>query len=154
MKNSALPPGLTLIENFITKEQEESLLKMLNWDEYGKMLSIHRNNVSRLLKRNMKCIAESASLQLKHRQVKHFGYEFEYSTNTVNPDRPIAPIPRNYKFLQTLFDKHGHKYTYDQLTINKYLPGQGSAFQHLYFYQSISLCSPRFSNTQRKKFFI
>jgi len=71
-------------------------------------------------------VPESVSSQLKHRQVKHFGYEFEYGTNIVDPDKPIAPIPQDYKFLQTLFDKYGHKYTYDQLTINKYLSGQGN----------------------------
>ncbi|KAM0726305.1 Alkylated DNA repair protein alkB-like protein 8 [Formica fusca] len=102
ISKSNFPPGLTLIENFITKEQEETLLGTLDWGE-----------------------CESVSSQLKHRQVKHFGYEFEYGTNMVNPDNPIAPIPQDYKFLQTLFDKHSHKYTYDQLTINKYLPGQG-----------------------------
>lgn len=101
--NFAFPPGLTLIENFITKDQEETLLRTLNWEN--------------------EC--ESVSSQLKHRQVKHFGYEFEYGTNMVNPENPIGPIPQDYKFLQTLFDKHNHKYTYDQLTINKYLPGQG-----------------------------
>lgn len=47
MKNSAFPSGLTLIENFITKEQEESLLRTLNWDECGKMCFICRNNMSR-----------------------------------------------------------------------------------------------------------
>ncbi|KAL0126115.1 hypothetical protein PUN28_004915 [Cardiocondyla obscurior] len=98
----AFPPGLTLIENFITEEQEATLLKTLNWNEY-----------------------EFVSSQLKHRQVKHFGYKFEYGTNMVDLDNPIPSIPQNYKFLQTLFDKHGHKYTYDQLTINKYLSGQG-----------------------------
>lgn len=103
MSNSTFPPGLTLIENFITKKQEETLLKTLNWDECESV----------------------TSLQLKHRQVKHFGYEFEYGTNIVNPDDPIAPIPQDYEFLQTLFNKHNHKYKYDQLTINKYLPGQG-----------------------------
>lgn len=71
-------------------------------------------------------VAESVLSQLKHRQVKHFGYEFEYGTNIVDPDKPIPSIPQNYKFLQTLFDKHGYKYTYDQLTINKYLSGQGN----------------------------
>lgn len=100
--DSAFPPGLTLMENFITEEQEETLLRTLNWDE-----------------------CESVSSQLKHRQVKHFGYEFEYGTNIVDPDKPIPSIPQDYKFLQTLFNKHGHKYTYDQLTINKYLSGQG-----------------------------
>ncbi|XP_012216254.1 alkylated DNA repair protein alkB homolog 8 isoform X2 [Linepithema humile] len=100
--NCTLPPGLVLIENFITEEQEETLLRMINWEE-----------------------CESVSSQLKHRQVKHFGYEFEYGRNIVNPDEPIVPIPQDYRFLQTMFDKYGHKYTYDQLTINKYLPGQG-----------------------------
>lgn len=37
MSNSTFPPGLTLIENFITKKQEETLLKTLNWDECGKI---------------------------------------------------------------------------------------------------------------------
>lgn len=77
------------------------------------------------MKNICKILAESVSSQLKHRQVKHFGYEFEYGTNMVDPDKPIAPIPDEYKFLQDLFDKHNRKHTYDQLTINKYLPGQG-----------------------------
>ncbi|XP_032680490.1 alkylated DNA repair protein alkB homolog 8 [Odontomachus brunneus] len=136
MKNSAFPPGLMLIQNFITKEQEESLLRTLNWDE-----------------------CESASSQLKHRQVKHFGYEFEYGTNTVNPDRPITPIPQDYKFLQILFDKHGHKYVYDQLTINKYLPGQGipphvdthSVFEDTILSLSLgSSCVMNFKRSDRK----
>jgi len=76
---------------------------------------------------------------LKHRQVKHFGYKFEYGTNMVNFDKLIAPIPQEYKFLQTLFNKHGHKYIYDQLTINKYLPGQGnvSIFVSILIYKFI-----------------
>ncbi|EFN89740.1 Alkylated DNA repair protein alkB-like protein 8 [Harpegnathos saltator] len=135
-KNFVFPPGLTLIENFITKDQEESLLKTLNWDN-----------------------CESSSLQLKHRQVKHFGYEFQYGTNIVNLEKPIAPIPQDYKFLQTLFDKHGHKYMYDQLTINKYLPGQGipphvdthSVFEDTILSLSLgSLCVMNFRRTDRK----
>lgn len=78
------------------------------------------------MKNIFKTFAESASSQLKHRQVKHFGYEFEYGTNMVDPDKPIAPIPEEYKFLQDLFDEHNQDHTYDQLTINKYLPGQGN----------------------------
>lgn len=35
--DSAFPPGLTLMENFITEEQEETLLRTLNWDECGKI---------------------------------------------------------------------------------------------------------------------
>ncbi|XP_014472952.1 PREDICTED: alkylated DNA repair protein alkB homolog 8 isoform X2 [Dinoponera quadriceps] len=136
MKDSAFPPGLTLIENFITKEQEESLLRTLDWD--GR---------------------ESTSSRLKHRQAIHFGYKFEYGTNIINPYRPITPIPQDYKFLQTLFDKHGHKYTYDQLTINKYSPGQGipphvdthSVFEDTILSLSLgSSCVMNFKRTDRK----
>ena len=58
--------------------------------------------------------------------MKHFGYKFRYDTNTVDVDDPITPIPESYRFLQTLFMQHDcGKYEYDQLTINRYLPGQG-----------------------------
>ena len=69
---------------------------------------------------------DKTSPELKHRKVKHFGYEFRYDTNKVDPKDPIEPIPRDFHFLQTLFEKNGcGKYVYDQLTINRYLPGQG-----------------------------
>lgn len=68
----------------------------------------------------------SGSSDLKHRKVKHFGYEFQYGSNKINPDEPITPIPEEYQFLQMLFKKyHNVPYKYDQLTINHYLPGQG-----------------------------
>lgn len=38
--NSKLPPGLTLIENFITEKQEETLLRTINWEEYGKTFKL------------------------------------------------------------------------------------------------------------------
>ena len=37
MSNSIFPPGLTLIENFVTKEQEETLLRTLDWEKCGKI---------------------------------------------------------------------------------------------------------------------
>ncbi|XP_003486535.2 alkylated DNA repair protein alkB homolog 8 isoform X1 [Bombus impatiens] len=99
--SSNLPPGLKLIENFITEKEEEMLLSTINW-------------------------SNEESSELKHRKVKHFGYEFQYNSNKVDPDKPIIPIPENYRFLKTLFKKyHDAPYEYDQLTINHYLPGQG-----------------------------
>ena len=69
---------------------------------------------------------DDVSSELKHRKVKHFGYKFRYDTNIVDVDDPIAPIPQNYQFLQNLFKEQGcGKYDYDQITINRYLPGQG-----------------------------
>ncbi|XP_016912340.2 alkylated DNA repair protein alkB homolog 8 isoform X1 [Apis cerana] len=96
-----LPSGIKLIEDFITEEEEKMLLSTITW-----------NN-------------EELS-DLKHRKVKHFGYEFQYDTNKVDLDKPIIPIPKNYQFLQILFKQyHNVPYEYDQLTINHYLPGQG-----------------------------
>ncbi|XP_053978893.1 alkylated DNA repair protein alkB homolog 8 isoform X1 [Hylaeus volcanicus] len=100
--SSDLPSGLRLIENIITKEEEEALLKSINWSDEA-----------------------SKSSELKHRKVKHFGYEFQYDSNTVDPHESISPIPEIYKFLQVLFKKYDVLYDYDQLTINRYLPGQG-----------------------------
>ncbi|XP_043263037.1 alkylated DNA repair protein alkB homolog 8 [Colletes gigas] len=100
--SSDLPPGLRMIENFITENEEKDLLNTLNWN----------NKVSK-------------SSDLKHRKVKHFGYEFEYNSNKVNSDNPIAPIPESYQFLQARFRKYDIPHEYDQLTINHYLPGQG-----------------------------
>ncbi|KAK0084307.1 hypothetical protein PV325_007302, partial [Microctonus aethiopoides] len=97
------PNGLKLIEEFITIEEESRLLSSINWDN--------------------DC---DVSSELKHRNVKHFGYEFRYDANTVDPDHPIAPIPVDYKFLLDLFEKNNcGNHNYNQLTINRYLPGQG-----------------------------
>ncbi|XP_043268581.1 alkylated DNA repair protein alkB homolog 8 [Venturia canescens] len=99
----SLPPGLVLIEEIITPEEEILLLQSIDWDKNGQTLP-----------------------DLKHRKVKHYGYEFRYDTNNVDPNNPIEPIPQEYHFLQKLFTKHEcGKFQYDQLTINHYLPGQG-----------------------------
>lgn len=34
--NSEFPPGLALIENFVTEEQEKHLLRTINWEDCGK----------------------------------------------------------------------------------------------------------------------
>ncbi|XP_066599582.1 alkylated DNA repair protein alkB homolog 8 isoform X2 [Prorops nasuta] len=101
--NPMLPPGLSVLKDFITEEEELKLLNTLNWSK-----------------------EESISSELKHRKVRHYGYEFQYGTNKVDPDSPIDPIPKSYNFLQELFKTHKcAAYEFDQLTINFYLPGQG-----------------------------
>ncbi|XP_034936265.1 alkylated DNA repair protein alkB homolog 8 [Chelonus insularis] len=98
-----LPRGLKLIKDFITIEEENLLLNSLKWNENDEI-----------------------NLELKHRKVMHFGYEFDYSTNKVDPSNPIKSIPNEYKFLQELFEKNKcGNHVYDQLTINRYQPGQG-----------------------------
>lgn len=69
---------------------------------------------------------------LKHRQVKHFGYEFRYDTNNVDVDKPLVneKMPEKCDFLwdrlrdkqiNDVFNESPH-----QLTVNKYEPGQGT----------------------------
>ena len=65
--------------------------------------------------------------QLKHRRVKHYGYEFKYDINNVDPDNPLPDgIPDVYKsLLDKLLDSGVVKHYPDQLTVNQYQPGQG-----------------------------
>lgn len=62
---------------------------------------------------------------LKHRKVKHFGYEFSYQLQTIDMKKSIEPIPEDYQFLRTLFQEYGCG-DFNQLTINSYFPGQGT----------------------------
>lgn len=73
-------------------------------------------------------INESCGQTLKHREVKHFGYEFLYGKNNVDIDKPLLdqPIPSE---CDILWSRIGEKIPVDkrpeQLTVNKYQPGQG-----------------------------
>ncbi|XP_050293011.1 alkylated DNA repair protein alkB homolog 8 isoform X2 [Anthonomus grandis grandis] len=98
------PPGLIIIDNFIDECKEELLLNLCQFNS-------------------------GASGEMKHRQVKHFGYEFRYDINNVDKDKPLSdPLPKETDFLWT---KLGHlspefsTFKPDQLTINHYCPGQG-----------------------------
>ncbi|XP_026814450.1 alkylated DNA repair protein alkB homolog 8-like isoform X1 [Rhopalosiphum maidis] len=92
------PPGLEIIDNFITEEEENFLLEYLNehW---------------------------SGSSSMKHRQVKHYGFEFNYDFNNVRYDT-CDPIPKEFEFiLNAIYLRLNWRP--NQITINKYLPGQG-----------------------------
>ncbi|XP_043199830.1 alkylated DNA repair protein alkB homolog 8-like [Amphibalanus amphitrite] len=95
-----LPPGAALIMDLLSAEEEELILGQLHWPADGSM---------------------------KHRQVLHFGYEFDYGTNNVDPSRPLAGgLPGWVEPLVTRLMDGGHLVERpDQMTINHYLPGQG-----------------------------
>lgn len=103
------PPGLVIIENFVTLAEEEMLINLIEWKQ---------------------CEEQSNSI-LKHRQVKHFGYEFRYDTNNVDVDKPLIneKIPVQCNFLWTKFrDRQINDVLNEpphQITVNKYEPGQG-----------------------------
>lgn len=73
-------------------------------------------------------LGEPCAQALKHRNVKHFGYEFLYSNNKVDSDKPLLDqsIPTECDVLwPRLGDKIPIARQPDQLTVNKYHPGQG-----------------------------
>lgn len=97
---SNLPQGLIILEDFVSVEEEDLLISSLQWKWDSK---------------------------LKHREVKHYGYEFKYGINDVDADDPLPEsIPNScdgilQKALKTGYVQH----LPDQLTVNKYHPGQG-----------------------------
>ncbi|XP_023219105.1 alkylated DNA repair protein alkB homolog 8-like [Centruroides sculpturatus] len=101
-KNENFPPGLILIKDFFTEQQEEKILQCIKWDD-------------------------SDSQQLKHRRVKHFGYEFKYGINNIDKNDPLdEKIPEIcHPYLAKLIEEKYINTMPDQLTVNYYLPGQG-----------------------------
>lgn len=99
---SSLPPGLILIKDFITEEEEQDFITFLD-------------------------SAYSGHAPLKHRQVLHYGYQFNYDTNNVDPS---SPLPEGFPLLiQQCIDRvmgcgHVHNQL-DQVTVNRYPPGAG-----------------------------
>ncbi|XP_059059487.1 alkylated DNA repair protein alkB homolog 8 [Achroia grisella] len=96
------PQGLYLLDNFISIDEEELLTKYFDWEE-------------------------DESGNLKNRQVKHYGYEFRYGTNDVDLNCPLPEkVPEVCNVLWRRLKEHGFDVGVpDQLTVNKYKPGQG-----------------------------
>ena len=59
--------------------------------------------------------------------MRHFGYEFKYGANNVDPRTPLSEgIPECCReFLTRALDLGLVQHFPDQLTVNQYLPGQG-----------------------------
>ncbi|XP_003219355.1 alkylated DNA repair protein alkB homolog 8 isoform X1 [Anolis carolinensis] len=107
MTPSTLPPGLRVIEEVVSPEEEGQLLECIDWGKDE--------------------VIPNAQKSLKHRRVKHFGYEFQYDNNNVDRDRPLpGGLPDICNTLLAKWLKMGYiKESSDQLTINQYEPGQG-----------------------------
>ncbi|XP_043928540.1 alkylated DNA repair protein alkB homolog 8 [Protopterus annectens] len=102
-----LPPGLIVVEDFVSPNCEEKLLSSIDWD-FG------TDN-------------ESAQKSLKHRKVKHYGYEFRYDNNNIDKDKPLpGGLPEVCSEVLNKCLEYGYiRLKPDQLTINQYEPGQG-----------------------------
>ncbi|XP_036331330.1 alkylated DNA repair protein alkB homolog 8 [Rhagoletis pomonella] len=127
-----LPDGLVLLPDFVTESEEEILLKAIATEE------------------------TKEESDLKHRRVKHFGYEFIYGENNVDPTKPLnVNIPKDCEFLWSRLKSEVAMLGLpawdweapEQLTVNIYQPGQGippHVDTHSAFLEpilSLSLCS-------------
>ncbi|XP_036113806.1 alkylated DNA repair protein alkB homolog 8 isoform X2 [Molossus molossus] len=103
----ALPPGLKVVEEIISSEEEKLLLESVNWTEDTNQ--------------------ENFQKSLKHRRVKHFGYEFHYENNNVDKDKPLpGGLPEICdSILEKWLEKGFIRHKPDQLTVNQYEPGHG-----------------------------
>jgi len=138
-------PGLIYIPNFITLEEQNSIVKELdgtlgsNWFQAGN--------------------TESS------RRVQQYGYKFRYDTGEVDLQNLVPPIPDILQQLITtrLIDQKLYPTPPDQLIINEYEPGQGIHphvdKKHIFdeHVASISLLSPvvmvfRNNKSYEKKF--
>ena len=60
----------------------------------------------------------------KSRRIAQYGYEYTYTTKTVNK---ISPIPPELNFDEKISEALGKKVEFDQLIINEYKPKQSIA---------------------------
>ncbi|XP_072515951.1 LOW QUALITY PROTEIN: tRNA (carboxymethyluridine(34)-5-O)-methyltransferase ALKBH8 [Salminus brasiliensis] len=102
-----LPPGLSVVEEFVSVEEEAELLQAVDWTSHPEELTVQR--------------------ELKHRRVKHYGYEFRYDNNNVDKDKPLPGglPPECGAVLQKCLSEGHISVLPDQLTVNQYLSGQG-----------------------------
>ncbi|ORY52661.1 hypothetical protein BCR33DRAFT_655447, partial [Rhizoclosmatium globosum] len=102
-------PGLHIIPDFITEEEEASLVQGMDLHPW---------------------------INLSERQVQHHGFTFDYNTNQIDFKTVPGPLPSWCQFLMARMDaaikKLGETYPEDfsyrgfnQLTLNKYPPGSG-----------------------------
>ncbi|XP_025054029.1 alkylated DNA repair protein alkB homolog 8 [Alligator sinensis] len=102
-----LPLGLKVVDELVSPEEETMMLESISWTEDE--------------------VIQNAQKSLKHRRVKHFGYEFRYDNNNVDKDKPLpGGIPEICNMLLEKCLRQGYiKHKPDQLTVNQYEPGQG-----------------------------
>lgn len=102
-QSSNLPQGLHVIEDIIDEETEQNLLNQLTWEDEP---------------------------TLKNRKVQHFGFEFIYGANNVDPSRPLTdkPIPKSCDRIWQSLQLKSPDFSFfrpDQLTVNRYESGHG-----------------------------
>lgn len=143
-----MPPGLILLEDFIEVEEELTLLDSVRFNE--------SEDVGEHL---MCCYVPEISTfivvlgsTLKHRAVQHYGYEFLYGSNNVDVNHPLErKIPRQCDFLWPRLRGRFIELQIpepDQLTVNRYQPGQGIIVAFISYEKFINFAVNRNSTTR------
>lgn len=92
-------PGLTLVENYISAEEESLILK---------------------------CIDESQWLNELSRRVQHYGFKYDYRARRIDSGMKIGPIPDWCAGVGQRLQDDGYFAKFpDQVIVNEYEPGQG-----------------------------
>lgn len=131
------PPGLILVPDFISQQEESNFLKFFTFSSERRV----DENIALELDEDTKCKyhhnppssfhkevnSDSPESALKHRRVKHYGYEFLYGTSNVNPDDPLpGGLPEVcMPVLRRMLESALICAMPDQLTVNQYVPGAG-----------------------------
>ena len=150
--SATLPPGLILIPEFVSVAEERELLSYFTCSASGenseKSHSFLNCNAEGCAVESPKdhhtsCCAQKTnpictmmptcsclpvSSTLKHRSVCHYGYEFIYGRNTVDPSLPLpGGLPDVCTpLLERMVSQGVLTWMPDQLTVNNYLPGAGN----------------------------
>lgn len=107
-----IPAGLRIINDYVSREEEEMILSRIG---------PHNYDGSEPESKDM--AAETITKTLKHRWVRHFGYEFRYGSNDIDFDNPLSePVP---DYLDKMTDGGVFDKPPEQLTVNHYQSGQG-----------------------------
>ena len=141
--SSDLPPGLVLIKEFISEAEERELLEFFsapthNGDSSSSSTGMDTSKMptqetthqrgEQLTTESGETVIQAPENFLRHRYVKHYGYEFLYSTSNVDPDSPLpGGLPAICRpLLKRMRDGRLVEEEPDQLTVNHYQPGAGT----------------------------
>ncbi|XP_016381944.1 alkylated DNA repair protein alkB homolog 8-like isoform X3 [Sinocyclocheilus rhinocerous] len=96
-----------VLEDFVSPEEELQLLQAVDWTPHTDDVTVQK--------------------ALKHRRVKHYGYEFRYDNNNIDKDKLLpGGLPAECDALLQRCLADGHiSVLPDQLTVNQYQSGQG-----------------------------
>lgn len=92
-------PGLTILEKFISKDEERELVKTIKQQKWSKKLK---------------------------RWTQHYGYEYDYTTRVITKDSYLGELPEwANKTINKIMKTKLINNNPDQIIVNRYVPGEG-----------------------------